>query len=214
MGDVVLSWQDLAELPRRLNEAQAGFAALRPLVTTPRAAAATGSAPASAAIAAFGGLLVQFLADTARAIDEDVATMRRVTTNYRENDSAIVAWMTGVERPSQTVRVALDVAAATDDVVVPVAVAVTATTDGAQSVLRDGDRALRDASGAVRDLLGDDVGRVVTAPWDVTAAGLRGLDDAAQVIEDGARDAAEAARELAGRADRYLRVERPVGARP
>lgn len=214
MGDVVVSWQELAELPRRLNEAQAGFLALRPLVSTPRAAASTGSAPASVAIAAFGGLLVQFLADTARSLDDDVATMRQVAENYRAGEGTIVDRMLGVERPSVTVRVALAIAAATDDVVVPVAGFVAATADDAQTLAQDGGRALREASAAARDVLGDDIGRVVAAPWDAAGAGLRVLDGVAETVEDGAGDAAAAARELAGRADRYLRVERPVGARP
>lgn len=212
MGDVSLTWQELARLPQQLNEVQAGVVALRPYVSTPRAAAATGSPPASVAISALGGLLVQFLADTARAIDDDVNALGGVAERYRSTEGAIAVSM----------RSRLEIVAATDDVVVPIAGAVTDVTDGVQSVARPAERHLRTVSSAttsaVHDALDGWVGReasgavaaVVTAPYDIGAAVWSGVDGLSQAVEDGAGSATEAARDLAGRADRYLRVERPV----
>jgi hypothetical protein len=80
------SWQDLAKLPQLLGDAKSGLLALQSLLSTPAAAAASGSPVAGLAIAGLGVELAVFIAQTVKAIDDDIEGMRKVSQNYQQNE--------------------------------------------------------------------------------------------------------------------------------
>lgn len=82
------TWQGLADVPKAISEVRNGITALKGLISTPSAAMATGSMPASMAIAALGVELAVFIYKTEQALEHDVQAMRKTISNYQvtEND--------------------------------------------------------------------------------------------------------------------------------
>lgn len=92
-ADLSASWPGLSQLQQLIHNAKLGVQTLDTLISTPAAAAATGSPPASAAIAALGIELAIFLAQTIDAMDDDIATLERTARNYQLSEREV---LTGV----------------------------------------------------------------------------------------------------------------------
>jgi hypothetical protein len=111
-GSLSTTWQGLNQIPQLLTDVRAGVDTLRTLISTPAAAVATGSPPASAAIVVLGAELVVFLCQTVQAIEDDIRGIAQVAKNYQatEGDLAavigvgigIVTGMSGATAPQLT----------------------------------------------------------------------------------------------------------------
>jgi hypothetical protein len=84
------SWQDMARIPQMLGEVRTGILALQALLSTPAAAAASGSPVAGAAIVGLGAELALFIAQTVQAIDDDIDGIRTSLQNYQRNEDELV----------------------------------------------------------------------------------------------------------------------------
>jgi hypothetical protein len=229
-GQLAATWQGLAQLPRLLDDVKAAVLTLRTLITTPAAAVATGSPPASGAIVVLGAELAMFLAQTVQAIDDDIEALRAVERNYHETERELTAAATAgtaalggvaaARRPalnggtqSCRARTALHATSQIDDVVVPIAAAVHASAETGRRLLLAGELAVRGLGDAVGGTLDDVplVGRsAAAAVRAATSSGGDVIASARQGVEhvDGLwRRAAEGAVHVSGRADRLLTLD-------
>ncbi len=90
-GQVAATWQGLAQIPQLLTDVKAAVLTLKTLITTPAAAVATGSPPASGAIVLLGAELAMFLAQTVQAVEDDIEALRKVKDNYERNEQELAA---------------------------------------------------------------------------------------------------------------------------
>lgn len=96
------TWPGLQQAQQLIHDARVGMLALQSLVSTPAAASATGSPPASAAIVALGVELVAYLAAIGESMEHDVEMLERTVRNYQATEAdavtaiaAIVVGLTG-----------------------------------------------------------------------------------------------------------------------
>jgi hypothetical protein len=89
MSDITTSIDCLGKLPSMLGEVRTGISMLQTLASTPAAAAATGSPPASAAIMALGAGLVYLLADLVKELDDDIDGVTQVAQNYQNQEDLV-----------------------------------------------------------------------------------------------------------------------------
>jgi hypothetical protein len=111
-GSLSMTWQGLNQIPQLLTDVRAGVDTLRTLISTPAAAVATGSPPASAAIVVLGAELVVFLCQTVQAIEDDIRGITKVAQNYQATEGdltsaigagiGILAGMSGAAAPKLT----------------------------------------------------------------------------------------------------------------
>jgi hypothetical protein len=90
-GSLSTTWQGLNQIPQLLTDVRAGVDTLRTLISTPAAAVATGSPPASAAIVVLGAELVVFLCQTVQAIEDDIRGIAQVAKNYQATEGDLAA---------------------------------------------------------------------------------------------------------------------------
>ena len=90
-GQLSATWQGLAQIPQLLADIKAGVLTLKTLISTPAAAVATGSPPASGAIVLLGAELAMFLAQTVQAVEQDVEAIRAVRQNYERTEQELAA---------------------------------------------------------------------------------------------------------------------------
>lgn len=95
-GGLSTTWPGLSQLQTLINETKMGVLTLESLISTPAAAMATGSPPASAAIVALGIELAVFLAETAQAMERDIQTLEQTARNYRATEADVVTAAAGV----------------------------------------------------------------------------------------------------------------------
>lgn len=88
-GEFTANFQGLAQIPQVLSDVKTGIAALKALISTPAAAAATGSPPATMAIGALGLELGYFLMETIEAIDKDIEGVTQNNTAYQATDAQV-----------------------------------------------------------------------------------------------------------------------------
>jgi ABC-type transporter Mla subunit MlaD len=106
-GSLSTTWQGLNQIPQLLNDVKTGVNTLQSLISTPAAAVATGSPPASAAIVMLGAELVVFLAQTMQAIEHDIQGIAQVAKNYKATEGDLagllgagVGVLAGLNKPS------------------------------------------------------------------------------------------------------------------
>ena len=90
-GQLSATWQGLTQIPQLLADIKAGVLTLKTLISTPAAAVATGSPPASGAIVLLGAELAMFLAQTVQAVEQDVEAIRGVQQNYERTEQELAA---------------------------------------------------------------------------------------------------------------------------
>lgn len=90
-GDLAATWQGLADMPKAISEVKNGITALKGLISTPTAASATGSMPASLAIAALGVELAVFIYKTEQALEHDVQAMHKTISNYQVTEEDLTS---------------------------------------------------------------------------------------------------------------------------
>jgi len=84
------TWPGLNQLQQLIHEGKVGMLALQSLVSTPAAATATGSPPASAALVALGIELVAFLAEIGEAMEHDIQSLEKTARNYQATEADVV----------------------------------------------------------------------------------------------------------------------------
>jgi hypothetical protein len=90
-GSLSTTWQGLNQIPQLFNDVKTGVNTLQTLISTPAAAVATGSPPASAAIVVLGAELVVFLGQTIQAIQDDIHGIAQVAKNYQMTEGDLAA---------------------------------------------------------------------------------------------------------------------------
>ena len=85
------SWQGLAGIPHLLDEVKMGVKAVQALLSTPAAAQASGSPLAAAAMIGLGIEIVVFIEKTVEAVEHDIATIEKITQNYKMTDADVTA---------------------------------------------------------------------------------------------------------------------------
>lgn len=90
-ADLSASWPGLSQLQQLIHNAKLGMQTLETLISTPAAASATGSPPASAAIMALGVELAIFLAQTVDAMEDDIQTLERTARNYQLSERDVLS---------------------------------------------------------------------------------------------------------------------------
>jgi hypothetical protein len=88
-GQLSATWQGLAQIPQLLTDVKSAVLTLKTLITTPAAAVATGSPPASGAIVLLGAELAMFLAQTVQAVEQDIEAIQRVRRNYETTEQGL-----------------------------------------------------------------------------------------------------------------------------
>lgn len=88
-GSFSADFQGLAQLPGMISEVKMGIGALKSLVSTPAAAAATGSPVAGAAIGGLGVALVAFIAQTIDALSDDIKAITKNNHAYQQVDQSV-----------------------------------------------------------------------------------------------------------------------------
>jgi hypothetical protein len=89
MSDITTSLDSLSQIPSLLNEVRTGISMLNTLASAPAAVAATGSPPASVAIAALSAGLAYLLADLVKELDDDIDGVTQVAQNYRNQEDLV-----------------------------------------------------------------------------------------------------------------------------
>ena len=95
-GDLSMSWQGAAEIPKMMDEVRNGILALKGMISAPAAAQASGSIPLGIAIAALGIELGAFIYRTGEALAHDAESLLKNIANYQLTEQDIAAIGTGV----------------------------------------------------------------------------------------------------------------------
>lgn len=90
------TWPGLSQLQQLIHTTKLGVRTLDTLISTPSAASATGSPPASLAIVALGVQLAIFLGQTIDAMDDDIDNLRRTAENYRLTEADVVTGIASI----------------------------------------------------------------------------------------------------------------------